>query len=308
MNELTAPIAPAIPNRVSIASSCSNVEFTVSRPFSTKKKDKEASAQVTSDNDAGPNAAAVYKSLISDCPELDAITKHVGNVRNNTHYRLTMPWSDLGQRLLTTAMLPDYQRQMSEAQVEFERLVKEFMKVYQWELSQAQAKLGKLKRAEDYYPTEDEVREKFAFRVTYTPVAENDFRCDVGSEQLQEMQELYNAHYPAMINRAMSNIHDRTVKELTKLHKSIDWEEGEKKGKVFESVFDHCLELIDMLETCNLTGNTQMSAVHAKLKAQFTGKGMQGLSPEALKEDAVLRRQTRDVIADAIKTLPSLEM
>jgi len=30
-----------------------------------------------------------------------------------------MPWSDLGQRLLVTAMLPDYQRMMSVAQVEF---------------------------------------------------------------------------------------------------------------------------------------------------------------------------------------------
>ena len=63
-----------------------------------------------------------------------------------------------------------------------------------------------------------------------------------------------------------------------------------------------------MLETCNLTGNTQMTAVHAKLKAQFAGKGMQGLSPEALKGDAILRRQTKAVLADAIKTLPSLEM
>ena len=305
MNELTAP---AIPNRVSIASSCSNVEFSVSRPFSTKKKDKEASAQVTSDNNAGPNAAGVYKHLISDCPELDAITKHVGHVRNHIHYKMTMPWSDLGQRLLVTAMLPDYQRMMSEAQVEFWRLVAEFMKVYQWELSQVQAKLGNLKRPEDYYPSEDEIREKFAFRVTYTPVAENHFLCDIGKDQLQELQEAYDQHYPAMINQAMQHVHDVTVKTLTKLHSSIDWEEGEKKGKIFESVFDSCLEQIDMLESCNLTGNTQMSAVHAKLKAQFAGTGMQGLSPEALKEDAVLRRQTRDVLADAIKTLPSLEM
>ena len=63
-----------------------------------------------------------------------------------------------------------------------------------------------------------------------------------------------------------------------------------------------------MLETCNLTGNTQMAAIHAKLKAQFAGAGMQGLSPEALKGDAVLRRQTRDVVAEAIRALPSLEM
>ena len=306
MNELTAPIAPAIPNRVSIASSCSNVEFTVSL-WTGRKKDKRASAQVTSDNNAESGSAGVYKKLFGNCPELEAITKHVGNVRNHTHYRMTMPWSDLGQRLLVTAMLPDYQRMMSEAQVEFWRLVAEFMKVYQWEVSQASAKMGTLHRPEDY-PSEDEIREKFAFRVVYTPVAENDFRCDVGSEQLQDMQEAYDQFYPAQINQAMQHVHDVTVKTLTKLHSSIDWEEGEKKGKIFESVFDSCLEQIDMLETCNLTGNTQMSAVHAKLKAQFTGKGMQGLSPEALKEDAVLRRQTRDVLADAIKTLPSLEM
>jgi hypothetical protein len=305
MNELTA--APAVPNRVSIASSCSNVEFTASI-WTGRKKDKRASVQVTNDNNAESGSAGVYKKLLGNCPELEAITKHVGHVRNHIHYRMTMPWSDLGQRLLTTAMLPDYQRMMSEAQVEFWRLVAEFMRVYQWELSQVQAKLGTLYRPEDY-PTEDDIREKFAFNVIYTPIPESgDFRVDVGSEQMQELQEAYEDHYTTQINRAMSNIHDRTVKELTKLHDSINWEEGEKKGKIFESVFDSCLELIDMLETCNLTGNTQMSAVHAKLKSQFMGKGMQALSPEALKEDAVLRRQTRDVVAEAIRTLPSLEM
>ena len=302
----TAITAPIAPNRVSIASSCSNVEFTVSL-WTGRKKDKRASAQVTSDNNAESGSAGVYKKLFGNCPELEAITKHVGSVRNHVHYRLTMPWSDLGQRLLVTAMLPDYQRMMSEAQVEFWRLVAEFMRVYQWEVSQASAKMGTLHRPEDY-PNEDEIREKFGFRVMYTPVAENDFRCDVGSEQLQEMQDSYDAHYPAQINQAMQHVHDVTVKTLTKLHDSINWEEGEKKGKIFESVFDSCLEQIDMLETCNLTGNTQMAAVHAKLKAQFMGKGMQALSPEALKEDAVLRRQTRDVVADAIRTLPSLEM
>ena len=300
--------APVVPNRVSIASSCSNVEFTVSRPFSTKKKDKEASAQVCEANATDPEAAGVYKNLISGCPEYDAITKHVGRVRNHIHYRMTMPWSDLGQRLLVTAMLPDYRLLMSEAEVEFWRLVKAFMDVYQWELSQVRAKLGGLKRAEDVYPSEDQVRDKFAFRVTYTPVAENDFRCDIGSEQLQEMQELYDAHYPAMVNAAMRHVHDVTVKTLTKLHDSINWEEGERKRSIFESVFESCLEQIDMLETCNLTGNTQMAAIHAKLKAQFAGAGMQGLSPEALKGDAVLRRQTRDVVAEAIRALPSLEM
>ena len=303
---MTAP-APVVPNRVSIATSCSNVEFTASI-WTGRKKDKRASAQVTSDNNAESGSAGVYKKLLGNCPELEAITKHVGNVRNNTHYRMTMPWSDLGQRLLTTAMLPDYQRMMSEAQVEFWRLVAEFMRVYQWELSQVQAKLGTLYRPEDY-PSEDDIREKFGFNVMYTPIPESgDFRVDVGSDQMQELQDNYEQHYTMQINRAMSNIHDRTVEKLTKLHDSINWERGERKGKIFESVFDHCLELIDMLETCNLTGNTQMAAVHAKLKAQFMGKGMQALSPEALREDDVLRRQTRDVVADAIRTLPSLEM
>ena len=96
-----------------------------------------SSAQVTDDNNAESGSAGVYKKLFGNCPELEAITKHVGHVRNHIHYKLTMPWSDLGQRLLATAMLPDYQLLMSEAEVEFWRLVKEFMKVYQWEVSQA---------------------------------------------------------------------------------------------------------------------------------------------------------------------------
>jgi hypothetical protein len=307
MNDLNDLTVPAAPNRVSIASSCSTVEFTAS-VWTGRKKDKRASAQVTRDNNAEKGSAGVYKSLLGKCPELEAITAHVGDVRNNTHYKMTMPWSDLGQRLLTTADLPEYRRLMSEKENEFWDLVNTFLRNYQWELSQVQAKLGTLYRPEDY-PSEDEIRGKFGFSVVCVPLPETgDFRIDVGREQLQELQESYQQHYTTNITRAMRNVHDRCVNELTKLHNSIDWEDGEKKGKIFSSVFEHCLELIDMLETCNLTNNTQMAAVHAKLKAQFAGKGMQGLSPEALREDATLRRQTRDVLADAIKTLPSLEM
>ena len=304
MSMLTAPEAVS---RVSIASSAMISELNVSL-WTGRKKDKRASHKVTEDNNAEEGSAGVYKKLLGDCPELDAILKHVGHVRNHIHYAMTMPWGDLGQRLVTTAMSFDYTTKMSEAEDKFWVLVTAFLKVYDWEVAQSQAKLGDMYNPADYLSSE-QIKDKFNFRMVLAPVPENNWLCELGKDQLAEVETRYQEHYEAQIHQAMHDIADRTTVALTKLHDQLDWVAGEKNKRIFESVFDTCLDMIDMLDTCNLTGDTQMIAIHSKLKAQFGNEfGMMGLSTEALKEDDVLREQTKTVLADVLKELPSLNM
>jgi len=177
-NMLTAVPQVSAP---SIQSSAMIVEFNAS-VWTGRKKDKSASAQVTLHNNAKSGTANVSKKLLGDCAELDAVQKFIGNTRN-THYALTMPWSDLGQRLIPTAMFFDYQAQMTAFEQEFNRLVQAFLDVYDWEIIQSKVKLGDLFNDADYAPVH-ELRRKFAFSVTYSPVPEaGDFRVDMGNEQ-----------------------------------------------------------------------------------------------------------------------------
>ena len=134
----------------------------------------------------------------------------------------------------------------------------------------------------------------------------------MGNEQAEILKTQYQEHYEAQITKAMGDVFNRTRAVITKLHSEIDWNEGEKSKRIFASVFDQVLEMIDMLRVCNLTGDTQMEAIRTKLEDQFRGMGTkQGqlpLSIEALKDDAHTRAETRAVLEDVISSLPTLDM
>ena len=111
-----------------------------------------------------------------------------------------------------------------------------FLDVYDWEIIQSKVKLGDLFNDADYAPVH-ELRRKFAFSVTYSPVPEaGDFRVDMGNEQAEILKTQYQEHYEAQITKAMGDVFNRTRAVITKLHSEIDWNEGEKSKRIFASV------------------------------------------------------------------------
>ena len=109
MNDLFT--APSVDTAPSISSSAMIVDFNAS-VYTARKKDRKASEEVTSMNNAARGVANVSKNLLGDCAELQAIQKFVGNLRN-LHYSMTMPWSDNGSRLITTAAYFKYNETMT---------------------------------------------------------------------------------------------------------------------------------------------------------------------------------------------------
>ena len=96
----TQPEQPNI-NAPSLSSSAMLVELSIS-VWTGRKKDKQATADVTMSNHAKTGVAAVNKKLMADCAELDAIQKFAASVRT-FHYSATLPWTDTGIRIVPTA-------------------------------------------------------------------------------------------------------------------------------------------------------------------------------------------------------------
>ena len=155
----TAPAAP------SITSSAMLVELMIS-VWTGKKRDKAASEEVSRNKNADKGVASVNKKLLGDCAELDALQKFSANVRN-MHYHATLPWSDMGPRLLTTTRYFKYNADFTALQAEFGRLVDTFLAAYDWEIMQSQAKLGDLFDVTEY-PSGDDLRNKFRFKLKAT--------------------------------------------------------------------------------------------------------------------------------------------
>jgi hypothetical protein len=300
MNNVTQMELNFAPVVQSISSSSMLVELGIG-VWTGRRMDKRASEEVVAANHADKGVARVTKSLLGACDELDALVKFAANVRN-IHYNSTLPWSDMGPRLLPTPRYFAYHKNMSALQTEFFRMVDAFVAAYDLEVAAAQAKLGDLFDVREY-PNASELRQKFSFKFNYIPLPDaGDWRLDINNEALTSLRDQYATHYTGQLTAAMNDIWKRLYETLTTLSRQLsDKTEDGKTPRIFASVFDRMQEVLDLMETCNMTGDMTMQLMQRKLAAAFNG-----VSAEAVKDDAYLRRNTKQAIDVAIKSLPSL--
>ena len=295
-------VSDALTNNIpSIGSSAMLVELSIST-WTGRKLDKRASADVTAQNHADTGMANVHKKLLGNCDELTAVQKFTANVRN-LHYGMTMPWSDTGLRLLPTAQYFKYHQAMTEVQNEYERMVQTFLDAYDWAITQSQARLGDLFNPADY-PSTDSIASKFKFRFSYIPLPDaGDFRIDVGNEGNDMVREHYQSYYADQLNTAMQDVWQRVYKSLTKMSERLDYADHEQKKVFRDTLVSNVLDMVELLNVCNVTGDSQMSALAMKLD-----DALRGVTPDALREDGYLRAETKKAVDDAIKSLPSIDL
>ena len=298
MNDLFQTPQATVP---SISSAAMIVDFNAS-VWTARKKDHKASEDVTDANHADKGVANVSKNLLGNCAELLAVQKFAANVRN-VHYSMTMPWSDNGSRLLTTAQYFRYHEVMTDLQQEFHRLTEQFLQVYEWKIMEAQAKLGDMFNR-DEYPTRAGLESKFAFRMAYIPLPDaGDFRIDIGNEAMEQIKSQYSDHYATAIKSAMNDVWQRLHDNLTTLVRQLEVDEEGKGNRLYQTVFDNALELIEMLGTCNITQDSQMEAMRRQLEDVLHGTNL-----DQLKNNHTFREETRTKLTAAIAALPSLDM
>jgi hypothetical protein len=290
-------------NAPSIASSAVLIDLSIS-VWTGRKLDKRASQDVTASNNAAKGVANVHKKLLGDCAELDAVQKFAANARN-IHYAMTMPWSDLGMRLCPTNMyVSKYEKQMGELQIEFERIVNVFLDAYDWEIQNSQLKLGDLFNP-DEYPTRESLSEKFRFRFVAVPVPDaGDWRLDIGNEALTVMQEQYKKFYDEQLQTAMGDVWKRAHAALAKMSERLDYADDTTKKIFRDTLVDNVHEIVELMAACNITNDPTMAEAQRKLDA-----ALNGVTPDALREDAYLRAQTKrqvDEVKRIIDNLPGL--
>ena len=297
-NTLATPPTTSTP---SISSAAVLVELSIST-WTGRKLDKTVSNEITATKHAQKGTANVNKKILGDCAELDAVQKFAANVRN-AHYAMTLPWSDTGLRLLTTKNYFGYQQQLTALQAEFNNLVEKFLAAYGWEVGQAQVRLGALFNANDY-PSADSIRDKFKFNINYMPVPEaGDFRLDVSNEANKQLAEHYNNYYQTQLKTAMQDVWTRAHSALSKMSERLDYADHQTKKIFRDSLVDNVLEVVELMDTCNITGDTHMSAIKTKLR-----DALSGVTPDALRQDEYYRLETKRKVDEAIASLPSINL
>ena len=281
-----------ITNKIpSISSSAMLVELNIS-VWTGRKFDKQVSAEIDTQKQTTTRAGNYSKRLFADEPIFDAIQKFAGNARTY-HYHATMPWSDSGLRLLTTAMYFDYNKKISEMEMDFDNLVSNFINQYQVLVAKSQTKLGTLFSASDY-PDVQEIASKFRFSVKYAPVPDvGDWRVDVGNDAKQQLMESYVTYYSANLEQAMREPWERMHEALQNMSIKLS---GDKKQIFRDTLVGNVVELCDLMEKFNVTGDPKMKQAKAKIE-----NALLGITPDALREDDDLRLDTKSKVDSLLK-------
>lgn len=282
---------------MSITSSAVLVELNIS-VWTANKVDKSATEKVVSDNSAVHNAAQVRKNLMAGTTLRKEIADYAAGCRL-WHNLQTLPWADKGVRLLPTSLFLDYKTEANAMRDTFNTMVDNFMVDYPALVQTANNYLGKLFNPQDY-PSGDEVRDKFGFRLVFSPVPEaGDFRLQVTEQDLNELRQQYEDSFSARLADAMREPWDRLHKLLKGMSEKLTDTEGEYEAKkrYHDTFITNAQSLCGMLTHLNVTNDPLLERARRDLELTMLGTDMETIkeSPEARKDmkhrlDAILKR------------------
>ena len=284
-----------------ISSSALRVGLSISMP-AMRKMDKRATSQVISQNNARKGAANVSKKLIMSNAH-DDLTKLVAQIRA-FHREQTVPWGDLGDRLISSEALIDYRNNMAQLEDEFWDLAKRTEDEYPQAVAQAQLQqtvLGYMFN-ENEYPSVEQLRHKFKFSLVFEAVPDvGDFRVDIGNQAASEMREQYKQVLADRINAVKQDLAELLLEPLQRMSKGLDYAEGEKPTGFRDTLVDNVLSIVELMRTCNLSNDARLADVQQQLRATLSG-----VTPDGLRRDPNLRARTKQNVDQIIKNLPSL--
>ena len=279
---------------MSITSSSVMVEMNIS-VWTANKIDRGATDKVVSDNLAVQNAAQVRKNLMAGTSMRKDIADYAAGCRL-WHNTRTLPWADKGARLLATSLFMDYKAEANVRRATFDKMVDNFMVQYPSLVQTANNYLGTLFNAEDY-PSPDKVREKFGFRLVFSPVPEaGDFRLQVAEQDLNDLRQQYEESFNLRLSDAMREPWDRLHKLIAGMSEKLTDVDGEDENKkrYHDTLITNAQSLCGMLTHLNITKDPQLEQARRDLELTMLGADI-----DAIKESPEVRKGMKNKL-DAI--------
>lgn len=280
-----------------ITASAVLVELNIS-VWTANKLDRVQTDKVIADNSAVRDAAQVRKNLMAGTSMRKDIADYAAGSRL-WHNTRTLPWADKGARLLPTTLFMDYKAESNVRRDTFNNMVDNFITHYPALVQTANNYLGKLFNPEDY-PSAEEVRSKFGYRLVLSPVPESgDFRLAIADQDLQDIRKQYEDNFSQRLAEAMREPWDRMHKLLIGMSEKLTDNEGdeESKKRYHDTLVTNAQGLCSMLTHLNITKDPKLEQARRDLELTMLGADIEVIkeSPEVRKDmkakvDAILSK------------------
>lgn len=284
-----------------------------------RNKDKQTETEVKMSKGAkSSRAVSVHKHLFAECPALESIKTLRGEARQYFN-RVTMPWNDVGQRIVPTKTYFELIADMNNYQVRFNDLKEKFFSMYTTEISKQAYSLGAMFNVAEY-PTLDELREKFRFDFSVDPMPmAGDFRLDIGTQAQEDIRAQFERVLEERLKEAMAEPWQRVKRKVEHIIERMDAvlahdpdateevktinENGEeeitlkkkRRPKLHDTMLDDGMELCGLLDSLNITGDPVLEEARKNLQSALVHVDMDSLKtvPEMQQK---LRNDMQDIL------------
>ncbi|WP_428102916.1 hypothetical protein [Candidatus Rariloculus sp.] len=263
--------------------------------WSGHRYDRSASQYVAVHHDAATTAGRYNKRLLPKAA-LAALNATLNEARK-THYNHTLPWDDVGARLLPVA---NYERYTASLNSLIERMLTErsrFIADYDYQVEQARLDLGRLFRADDY-PSRDELRGRFSAHYRIVPVPDSGhFLAELGNGASERVRRDIEQHVRERLNGALGDLYRRLGEAVGHVCERLTEDEN-GRAKVFrDSLIENLRELVDTVPRLNLFGDKHLERLCLDVQNRIARVEPDVLRPTAASakfDPAVRRRVKRD--------------
>lgn len=222
--------------------------------WTATKHDRKISRDVANQHGAHQGAGRYNKQLLHGADKLDELRTLAGQIRQY-FYKITLPWSDEGFRLLPSNFYFDLMSRMREFEASFDQGVDSFLTVYPQYVDQVRPELNGLFREEDY-PSAEKLRSKFGIKLEILPIPSGgDFRVQMSEEEQARVSHEIDASVRQSLSRGTDDLWKRLREVVSHMVERLNEPESRFHGSLVTNVFD----LVEILPRLNVNQDEDLN-------------------------------------------------
>jgi hypothetical protein len=262
--------------------------------WSGERTDAAISARLKADAGAVGNTGRYVKNLLAGCDGKLKDTRAAFAAARTMHYKLTLPWvSDphaerqQGPRLLPNLLFQRYIDELTKLRKTATDKLADFIYDYPNLVTQAQANLAGLARAEDY-PDATTVEAAFKLHFDFSPIPPASAFPNLPDDMLVALGRNLRKRQETAARSAEAAMWAR-VRELVG-HLAARLKEPD--AMLRETTLENVRELVTLLPGYNFTGDARVDQVVSEIGAMLDGVGIKEIRKDAaLRGDVAARAQ-----------------
>ncbi|HVU45613.1 MAG TPA: hypothetical protein VHD85_05795 [Terracidiphilus sp.] len=258
------------------------------------KHDRKVSREVAEQHGAYAGAGRYNKQLLREAERLESLRSLSGQIRQY-FYKITLPWSDEGYRLLPAHFYFELTTKMREFEQAFAQQVEEFLAIYPSYIEQVRPELNGLFREEDY-PSTDKLRNKFGVRLEVLPIPSgNDFRVTLSEEEQARVAREIDENVRQSLQKGTEDLWARLKGVVTHMVERLN----EPESRFHASLVTNIGELVELLPRLNVNQDEELNRFAGEIRDRLCG-----FTARDLKKNEILRAATAN---DAVQILTEMD-